>query len=241
MKAILLLARRELAGFLNTWWGWAIMAMVLLIDGLFFNAFALKDTPQYSADVLENFFYFASGSTLIAGVLITMGLLAQERQAGTLVLLETAPVSESQVIWGKFLGAFSFLALITLLTAYMPALVEVNGKVSWAQIGAGYVGLLSIGAATVAIGTFGSAVSKNQLLAAMLSGVLVVLLLLGWLLGRITEAPISELLSYTALFDRHYQPFMRGRINTESLIFYGSVVYLFQLLSTRALQSRRWQ
>jgi ABC-2 type transport system permease protein len=241
MKAVLLLARRELAGFLNTWWGWAILAMVLLVDGLFFNAFALSNTPQYSADVLENFFYFASGSTLVAGVLLTMGLLAEERQVGTIVLLETAPVSEAQVIWGKFLGAFGFLALITVLTVYMPALVEVNGKVSWAQIGTGYLGLLSLGAATVAIGTFGSAISKNQLLAAMVGGVLVVLLLLGWLLGRITEPPISEILSYTALFDRHYQPFMRGRINTESLIYYGSLVYLFQLLSTRALQSRRWQ
>ncbi len=241
MKPVLLLARRELATFLNTWWGWAILAMVLLIDGLLFNAFAMGSSPRFSADVLEDFFYFSSGTTMIAGVLLTMRLLAEERQAGTIVLLQTAPISEGQVVLGKFLGAMGFLFIITLLTIYMPILIQVNGKVSWGQIGAGYLGLLCLGGSAVAIGTFGSAVSKNQLLAAVIGGTVLVLMLLGWLLARITEPPISEVLSYSALFDRHFQPFMRGRINSESLILYGSVIFGFLLLSTRVLQARRLQ
>ena len=76
MRPVILLARRELATFLNTWWGWAILAMVLLIDGLLFNAFAMGSAPRFSADVLEDFFYFSSGTTMVAGVLITMRLLA---------------------------------------------------------------------------------------------------------------------------------------------------------------------
>jgi len=241
MKPVLLLARRELATFLNTWWGWAILAMVLLIDGLLFNAFAMGSSPRFSADVLEDFFYFSSGTTMIAGVLLTMRLLAEERQTGTIVLLQTAPISEGQVVLGKFLGAMGFLFIITLLTIYMPILIQVNGKVSWGQIGAGYLGLLCLGGSAVAIGTFGSAVSKNQLLAAVIGGTVLVLMLLGWLLARITEPPISEVLSYSALFDRHFQPFMRGRINSESLILYGSVIFGFLLLSTRVLQARRLQ
>ena len=59
--------------------------------------------------------------------------------------------------------------------------------------------------------------------------------------SRITSPPLSEVLSYMAIFDRHYQPFMRGRINTESLVYYGSVTYIFLLLAIRSLQSRRWQ
>lgn len=241
MRGTLLIAGRELGSFLNTAWGWAILAGVLLIDGLLFNAFALTDDPRFSADVLEDFFFYSSGTTMIAGVLLTMRLLAEEKQTGTIVLLDTAPVSEASVVLGKFLGAFGFLALITGLTLYMPLLIQVNGKVGWAQIGAGYLGLLGLGASAVAIGTFGSAVSKNQLLSAAIGGFVLVTMLLGWLLGRVTEPPIGPVLSYLALFDKHFQPFMRGRINTESLVLYGSVVFAFLLLATRVLQSRRQQ
>jgi ABC-2 type transport system permease protein len=241
MNAVFLLARREMSTYLNTWWGWVILLVVLLIDGLLFNAFAISNKPQYSAEVLESFFYFSSGTTMIAGLILTMKLLAQERESGTMVLLESAPISEAQVVSGKFLGAWGFLMVITALTLYMPFLIQLNGKVSWAQIGAGYLGLASLGAATVAIGTFASSLAKNQVLAAILGGVMLVTMLLGWMLSRQTEAPISGVLAYLALYDRHYQPFMRGRINTEDLVYYGSVVFAFLLMSTRVLQARRWQ
>lgn len=239
MRSILLLARREIAAYLNTAWGYAILASVLMIDGLFFNAFAMGNKARYSAEVLEDFFYFSSGTTMIAGLLLTMRLIAEERQTGTLVVLETAPISERQVVLGKYLGALGFLTLVTALTVYMPVLIQVNGKVSWEQIAAGYLGLFSIGAAVVAIGTFGSSLARNQLLAVVIGGALTVLLLLGWLLARIADPPLSDVLEYIALFDRHFQPFMRGRINTESLVFYGSVAFGFLMLSVRVLEARR--
>ena len=241
MRAVFLLVRRELGAYLNTPWGWIILAFVLLIDGLLFNVFALGGREKYSAQVLSEFFYFSSGTTMIAGILLTMRLLAEERQTGTIVILETAPISEWGIVLGKFLGAWSFLALITLMTAYMPALIFVHGKVSPAQILTGYLGLLSLGAATVAIGTFASALSKNQLLAAVLGGGMLVLLLLGWMLGQLTEPPVSEIFSYSALWDRHFQPFKDGRINTEGLVYFGSITAGFLLLATRALQARRWR
>jgi ABC-2 type transport system permease protein len=241
MRAVMLLAKRELGALLNTPWGWVILAFVLLIDGLLFNVFAMGGREKYSADVLSEFFYFSSGTTMIAGILLTMRLIAEERQTGTIVILETAPISEAGVVLGKFLGAWTFLALITLLTAYMPALIFVNGKVSVAQILTGYLGLLSLGAATVAIGTFASALAKNQLLAAVLGGGMLVLLLLGWMLGQVTEPPVSEIFSYSALWDRHFQPFKDGRINTEGLVFFMSITWGALLLATRALQARRWR
>ena len=112
---------------------------------------------------------------------------------------------------------------------------------AWAQIGAGYLGLFGLGSAAVAIGTFGSAVAKNQLFSAILGGFLLVTLILGWLLGRVTEPPISDVMSYIALYDKHFQPFQRGRINTESLVFFGSVTFAFLLMATRVLQARRQQ
>jgi ABC-2 type transport system permease protein len=241
MKPMILVARRELGSYLNTVWGWGILALVLLIDGLWFNSFAVGSTAKYSSDVLEDFFYGSSGTTMIAGILLTIRVIAEERQTGTLVILQKAPISEAQIIFGKFLGAFGFLMVVTLLTVYMPMLIFVNGKVSPEQIAAGYLGLIALAATTVAIGTFGSAVSRNQLLAGVVGAGVLVVMLLGWMLGRVTEEPINGVMSYMALFDRHFQPFMRGRINTESLVYFGSVTFAFLMLATRALGARRWQ
>ena len=88
---------------------------------------------------------------MIAGVLLTMRLLAEERQTGTESLLKTAPITETQIVLGKFFGAYFFLMLITLLTMYMPYLIQINGKLSWGHIFAGYLGLACLGASTIAI------------------------------------------------------------------------------------------
>jgi ABC-2 type transport system permease protein len=239
VNTIFLIAKKELASFLNTSWGLSIFAIILLLDGLLFNAFALGSAPRYSADVLEDFFYFSSGTTMIAGILLTMRLLAEERQQGTDALLLTAPIQEGHIVVGKFLGALSFLLIITLGTIYMPLLIQINGKVSWGQIAAGYIGLSCLGASTIAIGTFGSTISKNQLSAAITSAAILVLMLLGWLLGKITAPPFDTIFSYLAFFDKHFQPFMSGKINSEAVIFYLSITCLFLLLSVRVIQSRR--
>ena len=239
MRAIGLLVRRELRSYFDTAWGWTILAMVLILDGLMFNAFALGTRERYSAEVLSDFFYLSSGTTMIAGVLLTMRLIAEERQTGTFTLLQTAPIRPVEIVLGKFLGAFAFLSIVTLLTAYMPALIFVHGKVSIGQILVGYTGLLSLGAATIAVGTFSSALAKNQLLAAVIGAGLLVLLLLGWLVGQVTEPPLSGVFSYSAIFDRHFQPFMKGRLNTEGLVYYASLCFGFLLMATRVLQLRR--
>ena len=101
MRQVLLLARRELSTFFNTWWGWSILALVLLLDGVLFNAFAVRlSEARFSNDVLEDFFFFSSGTTMIAGVLLSMRSLAEERQAGTMVLLQTSPITEAQIVLG---------------------------------------------------------------------------------------------------------------------------------------------
>lgn len=239
MKNIGLLVRRELRSYFDTSWGWSILVLVLVLDGLLFNAFALGARERLSSNVLSDFFYFSSGTTMIAGVLLTMRLIAEERQTGTFILLQTAPITDAEIVLGKFFGAFSFLSIITVLSAYMPALIFVNGRVSIEQILVGYLGLFSLGAATIAVGTFASAIARNQLLAAVIGACLMVFLLLGWLLGQVIEAPLSGIFSYTAIFDRHFQPFMKGRLNTEGLVYYASVCFGFLMLATRSLQLRR--
>ena len=241
MKGILLVARRDFWAYINTVWGWAILALALLLDGLFFNVFGLTATAQYSADVLDQFVFFTSGITLAAAVLITMRLFAEERQTGTIVLLDSSPLSEGQIVFGKYLSGMAFLSLFAIATAYMPALIFVNGKVSLEQIAVGYLGILLMGSAGVAIGTWASSISRNQLLAAVISTVVSVFFVTCWMLARLLDPPVKAIVSYLAFFDKHLQPFQEGRIDTQGVFFFVSLTFAFLLLANRSLIARRWE
>jgi len=241
MRGLLLVTRRELGAYLNGYWGYLIVSILLALQGLFFNAFALGSSARVSADVLEDFFYFSFGFTVAAAVLLTMRLVAEERQTGTIVLIDSSPLSDWQVVGGKYLSAVVVITAMLVLSGYMPALIFVNGKVSLGHIFSGYLGVLLAGSATCAIGTFTSSITRYQIVAAILGGVIVVTLILAWLLGRVTEAPLDDIWSYMSLFDRHFQPFMRGRINLEDVVFYLSVTFVFLMLSTRLMSARRWR
>ncbi len=237
----LLIARRELAAYLRTFQGYVIIAMVMAVDGLLFNAYALGGVSKRSSEVLSLFFFFSSGTTLVASVFISMRLLAEERQAGTLSLLYSSPVKDHEIVLGKFLSGLAFLSLMTLTTAFMPLLVMVHGKLSLGHIAAGYLGLLLLGSASLAIGTFGSALARNQVLAAVLSGCMLVALLTCWLLARITEQPLSDVFGALALWNQHFQPFQAGVVHVRDVVYYLLVTYVALLAATRVLEARRWR
>lgn len=241
MMRTLLIARRELAAYLRTFQGYVIIAMVLAVDGLLFNAYALGGVSKRSSEVLSLFFFFSSGTTLVASVFISMRLLAEERQAGTLPLLYSSPVKDHEIVLGKFLSALAFLSLMTLATVFMPLLVMVHGKLSVGHIAAGYLGLLLLGSASLAIGTFGSALARNQVLAAVLSGCMLVALLTCWLLARITEQPLSDVFGALALWNQHFQPFQAGVVHVRDVAYYLLVTYVALFAATRVLEARRWR
>src|SRR5260370_31128044 len=161
-----------------------------------FNAIGLAGSKR-SGEVLNQFFFLSSGMTIAAAVFISMRLLAEERQDGTISLLYSSPVRDGEIVLGKFFSGLAFLAILIALTAFMPALIFVNGKVSFGHIAAGYLGLLLLGSASLAIGTFGSALSKSQIVAVIISGCLVVGLLTYWLLAHVAQRPLSDI--FTAM------------------------------------------
>jgi len=241
MSAVLLIARRELGGYFRSMTGYVIAGLVLLIDGLLFNAFVLSAGEMYSADVLSNFFYISFGTTVIASVFISMRLVAEERQTGTLVLLTSSPVHDWEIILGKYLSALAFLAIMTLATVYIPALILVNGKVSIGHMGAGYLGLLLVGATTLAIGVFGSALARTQVLAAIFSGVIVVSVLIAHLLARVTDRPLKDMFMALALYARHFPPFQSGSIHLRDVVYYIVVSYVALFAAVRVMEARRWK
>lgn len=240
MKA-LLIARRELAGYLHTLHGYVIISAILGLNGLFFNAFALGQAAERSATVLSNFFYYSSGFTLVAAVFISMRLLAEERQAGTLPLLYSSPLKDRDIVLGKYLAGLAFLAVYLVCTLYMPLLILVHGKVSAGHIFAGYLGLLLLGSASLAVGTFGSALARSQIMAAILTSVMLVALILCWLLARIIEQPLAGVFSALSLWNQHFPPFQAGLVHVRDVAYYLLLTYVALFGATRVLGARRWR
>jgi ABC-2 type transport system permease protein len=240
MSAALLIAWRELRAQLRSPFGYIVAAALLLIDGLLFQGWALAGA-KLSAEVLHQFFYVASGTTMVACILLSMRLLAEERQTGTLVLLNTAPLRDRDIVLGKFLSAFLFVVLLTALTAYMPALIFVNGKVSVGHIFVGYIGLVLLAAAATAIGLFGSALASTQVLAAIIGAAMLVTMLVLWLVAIVTDPPIKGFLASLALHNERQEPFMMGRLELDNVVYYVAVTYCFLLASIKTLEARRWR
>ncbi|MEZ4743952.1 MAG: ABC transporter permease subunit [Bdellovibrionota bacterium] len=241
MSKSLLIARRELSSFFSTWTGYIIIAVALIIEGLLFNAFAIGSTPKYSADVLADFFYFASGISIVAGLFLAMRLVAEEKQTGTIVLFNTSPITERQLIYGKFISAVLFTVIFLLMTMYMPALIFVNGKVSLGHLSSGYLMLLLIGASAIAITLFASTIAPNQLIAGILGAFLIVSFLVLWIVSDVVDDPFKKLFTYLALHNMHFNPFAKGIVHTRDIIYYFSVSFFFLECSVRALEARRWR
>ncbi|MDY0061358.1 MAG: ABC transporter permease [Myxococcota bacterium] len=240
MTKVLLIARRELGAYLRSPLGYVIAAIVLLVDGLLFNAFALGPDRRLSGEVLRDFFYFSSGTTMIAALLLSMRLLAEERQSGTFVLLRTSPLSEWAVVLGKYLSALIFLGLITLATLYLPLLILVNGKIGWGHLAVGYLGLLLLGSASLGVGILASALAPNQVLAAVSGAAILVALLVSWLLARVSDPPLDAVFASFALYNKHFVPFMGGLLHLRDVVYYLSVTFFGLLLAVRIEAARRW-
>lgn len=241
MTNVGIIARRELGGYFRTPSGYLIAAATLLVQGLMFNTRALGTGAKLSSQVLVDFLRDSSGTTTVAAVLLTMRLFAEERQAGTLVLLFTSPVREVEIVVGKFLSAFVVLSLLVLASVYLPALIFVNGKVSLGHIASGYLGLLLVGSATLSLGVLGSALARTQIMAGVLAAVFIFVLFLTWALSRVVDPPLGTVIAHFSLYEQHFFPSMRGLLQLSDVIYYASVTYLALMAATRVVQSQRWQ
>lgn len=240
MKIIALIARRELYAYVQSPLGYCIVAAVLCLHGLLFNVLWM-DGERLSYDVLEGFFYQSSGFVATVAVLLSMRLFAEERQTGTEVLLLKSPTPEWQIVAGKFLGGLVFLCVYIGLTAYMPLLVLVNGKVTLGHVVAGYGGLLLLGAAVMALGALASSLVTSQLLAAVFGAALTVVFFACWIIARKVEGGLGDFIGYLDFMDSHYRSFSRGIVKVSSIVYYLSVTYVALLGATSVLAARRWR
>jgi ABC-2 type transport system permease protein len=233
--------RREFGAYVRSPIGWVIVAAALLAEGILFQWQGLSKVAL-SADILRQFFMTMSIVTGVTAIILSIRLVAEERQTGSLVLLNTSPISDAAIVAGKFLAALAFLAVLLGLSLYMPLLVKLNGKITGAQILVGYLGLLLFGAAYLAVGLFASALARNQLAAAVIGALLGAVLVTFYQLSKTLEPPFRTVLSSLDAWWGHFERgFMVGVLTLENVVFYLALTYFLLLLAVKTMEAKRWQ
>jgi ABC-2 type transport system permease protein len=246
MNVVWTIAKREIFAFFVSPVAYVVLTVWLLFFGIVFYILALVFAQQAGAEtnLLSAFF---GGTTLfylpllVFAPVMTMRLLAEERSSGTLEPLLTAPVSELAVVLGKYLAAMTFWCVLWLPTLSYVWLVARTGEhvVDWGTIGTTYLGLFMVGMFYMAVGLFMSAIARNQIVAAMLT-----FLVLGGLfvVGLAGYANVGDemrsVFEYVGLWSQ-MSAFAKGIVDTRYLVYDLSVVVLSLFLSVQALQTDR--
>jgi ABC-2 type transport system permease protein len=177
---------------------------------------------------------------LILLPLVTMRLFAEERSQGTDELLLTSPISTLEITLGKFLGASLFFLIMMACTVVYPAILMYFGDPELGPILTGYLGVTLIGLSFLALGLFTSTLTDNQIVAAVLSFVVLLLFFaIGWPANTVGETT-GAVLRYLSLTE-HYQDLVRGLVNGPDLIYYASLIAFALFLTQRSLESLRWR
>ena len=172
--------------------------------------------------------------------MITMRLFAEEKKTGTIELLMTSPVTDVEIILGKFLAALLLYGVMLALTFIYFLLLFRYGNPDWKPLAAGYLGLLLLGGCFMALGTLLSTVTRNQLVAGMLTfGLFLMLWVIDWVNDYAT-GPIGQVASYLAL-TTHLENFAKGVLDLRDTVYYLSVIGLGLFLTVRSVESVRWR
>ena len=244
MRKTLLICRRELAALFGGPLAYVLAAVFVLLTGYFFYSdlvfFVLFGGASLPAGLWRFVFLDYRLVALLVLPLLTMRLLAEERKLGTLELLWTYPVRDREVLAGKFLAALLVYLALLAMTASGPIVLYALHPFAPGPLLAGYVGLVLLGMAFLACGMAASAVTENQVVAAMLTyGVLVFCWFVSWNEAAVGEA-VAPLLLQLSLFD-HFYGFAQGVIDSRDVVYLAAFTTLFLFLAARALGTRAWR
>jgi len=232
--------RREIGAYFLSPIAYIVMAIFLFSSGLAFGLGIFESGGEAS---LRSLFEFWMLLILVFVLpMLTMRLLSEEFRAGTIETLLTAPVKESEIILGKFLGCFAvYLVLLATLLIY-PVILAIFGRVDVKLIICNYIGLGFVGALFVAVGLFFSTCTKHQVIAVLVSLALLALMTFasqglatqietGWLRAFLQQVSVRA----------HFSDFVIGVIDLNHVVFFLTVTALFLFLSVKRLEMRRWQ
>ena len=246
--------RKELNSYFRSPIAYGVMAFFGLISGYFFyvaivffvqasiqSAMAGQGQPMsVNEQVIRPIFSNISVIGLFLIPMITMRLFAEEKRSGTIELLVTSPIRDLEIILGKWLAAMTLYTVMLGVSLLSMATLFVYGKPDWRPMAVGYLGLLLQGGCLLAIGTFISTCTKNQIVAGV-AGFSVCLLL--WVLDWVSsfqDSITAKAISYLSVL-QHFDSFSKGVLDSKDIIYYVSAIFVGLFLTARSLESLRWR
>ena len=238
MKNVMLVARREFRVYLTSPMAYVVACVFLALYGALFIWY-FESTDYADTSITGYLDIWGNLVLMLFAVVLAMRLIAEEKKLGTWELLMTAPIRDTEVVLGKYLGSLGMLVTMLALTFFFPTLLWIFGDPDTGPIFTSYLGLFLLGAASLSIGLFASSVTSNQIVAAVIAGgILAVLYFIG-MAGDSISGAIGDILSYISLY-YHFPAFTIGIIDTQALVYYLSVIALFLFLTIRSIETSRW-
>ena len=236
MTPALVISRREIRTYFNSPVAYIVVPVFVIITGyLFFTQLFLEKQAD-----MRGFFNIMPLLFMFMIPAITMRLLADEKASGTLELLITMPVRDWEVVVGKFLAAMALLCTAIGLTLVFAITVKSLGPLDRGPAIGGYLGLVLMGGAYVAIGVMASALTRNSIVSFIVAFAISFAL---YLLGRLTQflpQSLQKLVAFLSI-DGHFENIGRGVVDSRDVIYYLSVMTVCLLIATLSLESRRWK
>jgi ABC-2 type transport system permease protein len=252
VRNIMAIADKELRSYFSSPIAYIIIGFFLLPFGVFFylylTAFVRQSMQQaqfggamnINQNVIRYVLQNASVIILFIMPMITMRTYSEEKRSGTIELLLTSPVTDLEIIVGKFLGALGlYMALLSVTLPYMGILFY-YGNPEWRPVAAGYLGLLLMGGTFVSLGLLISSTTNNQIVAGIVTFVVFLLLwIVGWFADSAgpTIGPITSWLSIT----EHFDDFSKGIIDTKHVLYYMSLITFGLFLTAKSVDTERWR
>jgi ABC-2 type transport system permease protein len=232
------IARRELGSFFYSPIAYVVMTLFLGICGALFY----RDFEPGQPAVMRTLFDAMVWVLVIAVPLLCMGLLAQEWATGTIESLMTAPISETEVVLGKFLGSVGFLAILLAPTILYVLMLRLYAHPDVGPIFSGYLGILLVGALFIAVGLFCSSLTRSQIVAAVAAAAILCLVtMVPWWIGSLATLPTFWRGVIDQTVFKRYTDFSKGIIDLGNVVFFLATTGVFLFVTVKVLESRRWK
>ena len=255
MTNIWIIAKRELKSYFSSPIAYIVLAIFAVVVGYFFYS-ATAVFVQYSMQAMMqggqappmnvNDFIVrpmlgnVSVFVLFLIPMITMRLFAEEKRSGTIELLLTSPLRDIEIILGKLLAALLLYVCMLGISALNILFLFLHGQPDWRPLAIGFVGLLLMGSAFLALGAFLSTLTRNQIVAASLTfGLFLLLFVLDWV-SSYSTGPVGKVIAYLSITS-HFESFSKGVVDLKDAVYYLSVIFLGIFLTSRSMESLRWR
>jgi len=253
MRNIMAIAQKELRAYFASPIAYIVIGFFALLYGIFFVAilrFFMQSSMQaglmggaqaanVNQQLIRPLLQNVTVVVLFMLPMVTMRTYAEEKRSGTIELLLTSPITDMQIVLGKFLGAMMLYGAMLAVTLIHLALLYMYGRPDWRQILTAYFGLLLFGGAFVSLGLFVSSLSKNQIVAGAVTFALALILwIITWL--NFGSTTTDKVLAYLSIVE-HFDDFSKGVIDTTHVIYYLSFITFGLFLTARSVDSERWR